>query len=392
MGIHILTALLLTLVAVVPTEIFGAPRSPASVTAKDKPNDRGGVIIVSWKDTPSDVARYEILRIGPDGERAEVGTNPPGDLKYTDSGSAKAPIRDGVPYRYIVKTIYVGGKSAESEPSAPVIAEASWFHTGRWANFIAVLFFSALFFVLVRRGRKGKTSYIRPIAGIEALGDAVGRAAEMGRPILYVPGLHAASQPATVASMSILSDVTQRAARLRTKVRVPNYSPLTWPVSQNVMREAFLKAGRPEDFDPSDSMYLTSRSFTYSAAVVGMMTREKTASHLLVGHFFSESLLLAETGAATGAMQIGATDSETQLPFFITTCDYTMIGEELFAAAAEVAGDPVNRSTIAAHDWFKALAMVLIIAGFVLGILDAAGIEGAGDLAQKLAGLLKEGK
>ncbi len=392
MVIRILWALLLTLVAVVPTEIFGAPRSPTSVVAKDKPNDRGGAIVVSWKDAPGDVVRYEIIRVDPSGKRTEAGINPPGDLKYTDTGSVNASIRDGVPYRYVVKTIYAGGESIESEPSAPAIAEASWFHTGRSANLIAVLFFSALFFVLVRRGRKGKSSYIRPISGIEALRDAVGRAAEMGRPILYVPGLHSASQPATVASMSILSDVTQRAARLRTKVRVPNYSPLTWPVSQNVMREAFLKAGRPEDFDPNDSMYLTSRSFTYSAAVVGMMTREKTASHFLIGHFYSESLLLAETGAATGALQIGATDSETQLPFFITTCDYTMIGEELFAAAAEVAGDPVSRSTIAAHDWFKVVAMVLIVAGFALGILDAIGVEGAGDLAQKLAGFLKEGK
>ena len=41
----------------------------------------------------------------------------------------------------------------------------------------------------------------------------------------------------------------------------------------------------------------------------------------------------ARLGNAAGAIQIAGTDAVTQLPFFITTCDYTLIGEELYAAS-----------------------------------------------------------
>jgi hypothetical protein len=274
--------------------------------------------------------------------------------------------------------------------SEKAVAEPSWLNTGRMSNLVAVVIFAGMFFVLFLRGRKGKVPYIRPIPGYRALEDAVGRAAEMGKPVLYVPGLQDASNPATVASMSILSEVVKKAARLRTRVKVPNYSSITWPVAQNVTKEAYVKAGRAEDYDPDDVPYLTSRQFTFTAAVIGMMARLKTASNFLIGHFYSESLILAETGAETGAVQIGGTDSETQLPFLITTCDYMLIGEELFAAAALATNDPVSRSTIAAHDWFKILAMVIIGAGFVLNLLGALDVPYVDDLVQTFGEALVE--
>jgi hypothetical protein len=266
----------------------------------------------------------------------------------------------------------------------------AWFNGDRATNLGAVLLFVGMFFVLYLRGRKGYVPYIRPIAGLMALEDAVGRAAEMGQPVLFAPGLQSPSNPATVAAMSILSKVVEKSARLRTRVKVPNYSPLTWPVSQSVAREACQKAGRPEAYDPDDIPYLTSRSFTYAAAVVGMMVRFKTASHFLIGHFYSESRFFSETGAATGAVQIGGTDAEAQLPFFITTCDYTLIGEELFAAAALTDDDPISRSTIAAHDWFKGIAIFMMLSGLILGLLGAFGVPHVSEAAGVLAEFLTE--
>jgi hypothetical protein len=200
--------------------------------------------------------------------------------------------------------------------------------------------------------------------------DAVGRAAEMCKPVLYAPGLGSLTDPVTVASLGILSGVAQKGAALYTKTKVPKYGPLTWPVATDVVRQAYIKAGRPDDFDPADVPYFTSRSFTYAAATAGLMVREQTATNFFIGHFYSESLILAETGASTGAFQIGGTDSEVQLPFFITTCDKTLIGEELFAAAALVNDDPVSRSVVKAGDWFKVIIIALIALGAIAAGLD----------------------
>ena len=70
------------------------------------------------------------------------------------------------------------------------------------------------------------------------------------------------------------------------------------------------------------------------------MIRDRPAAHIMMGYFYAESLLLAETGSTTGAIQIAGTDAFTQLPFFVTTCDYTLLGEELYAASAYLSGEP----------------------------------------------------
>jgi len=82
-----------------------------------------------------------------------------------------------------------------------------------------------------------------------------------------------------------------------------------------------------------------------------------------MGRFFAESLILAETGASTGAIQVAGTDDMTQLPFFITACDYTLIGEELYAASAYLSKDPMQKGTIKAQDFLKAIEVVLLVLG-----------------------------
>jgi len=276
-----------------------------------------------------------------------------------------------------------------------IIAATSWIQLDRLPGLIAVLVLVSMFAFLAVRARRGAKLFLRPIAALSAIDDAVGRSAEMGRPVLYAPGLESVTSPVTLASMGILSRVAEKSAQLHTRVKVPNYDPLTWPVAQEIVRRAFAKAGRADAFRPDDVPYLTSRSFTYAAAVSGTMVRERTAANLFIGHFFSEYLILAETGASTGAVQIGGTDSVAQLPFVIATCDETMIGEELFAAAALVGDDPMSRSTIKAHDWFKLLIIASIGLGVLLklsldegalsSLLSSLGVDGAEAITARLS-------
>ncbi|MCH7494351.1 hypothetical protein IIA16_06565, partial [bacterium] len=95
----------------------------------------------------------------------------------------------------------------------------------------------------------------------------------------------------------------------------------------------------------------------------GILVREKPATVFLMGYFYAESLLLAETGNSIGAIQIAGSDAVTQLPFFIVSCDYTLIGEELYAASAYLSGDPVIISSLKAQDLGKALVWAVILFG-----------------------------
>jgi len=91
--------------------------------------------------------------------------------------------------------------------------------------------------------------------------------------------------------------------------------------------------------------------------------------NFFMGKFYGEALILAETGYTSGAMQIAGSDSDTQLPFFITTCDYTLIGEELYAASAYLTKEPVLTGSLKGQDIAKAILMGLMGAGLILTIL-----------------------
>ena len=76
--------------------------------------------------------------------------------------------------------------------------------------------------------------------------------------------------------------------------------------------------------------------------------------------------MLAETGSTTGAIQIAGTDAYTQLPFFVTTCDYTLMGEELYAASAYLSKEPKLLGSLKGQDVGKALLIGLLFVGTVV--------------------------
>ena len=200
----------------------------------------------------------------------------------------------------------------------------------------------------------------------EEVENAVGRATEMGRPIYYVPGISDMDDVQTLASVTILGRVAAIAAENDTRIDVPVSRSMVMVTAREVVKEAYTEAGRPDAYDPDDVSLVASDQFSYAAAVGGRMVRERPGAIFLMGSFAAESLLLAETGASTGAIQIAGTDSYTQLPFFVTTCDYTLIGEELYAASAYLSREPRMLGSLRGQDVGKAFLMLTLVAGVVL--------------------------
>jgi len=135
--------------------------------------------------------------------------------------------------------------------------------------------------------------------------------------------------------------------------------------AEETVQSAYLNAGHPDLYNPDNIYYTTSSQFGYAAAVDGAITRLNPATVFLLGTFEGEALILAETANAVGAMQIAGTDSTIQLAFFLVACDYTLIGEELFAASGYLSGDEKIISSIIAQDYMKIIIVVLILAGAI---------------------------
>ncbi|MDH4223374.1 MAG: hypothetical protein OEV55_07545 [candidate division Zixibacteria bacterium] len=254
--------------------------------------------------------------------------------------------------------------------------KAGWFDPQKTNILIGILITLVLVFGYTIYGKKKGELKIRPIPGLEALDEAVGRATEMGKPILFTSGLGKMERVATMASMNILGSVAERVAEYNTPIIIPNYDPVVTTVAQEVVKESFTRAGHPESYKKENIYFVTQSQFGYVAAVDGIMMREKPATNLLLGTFEAESLILAETGNSIGALQIAGTDSTIQLSFFIVACDYTLIGEELFAASGYLTKDPLVLGSIRGQDILKLIIALLVIAGGIFSTFGSHFVTG----------------
>ena len=368
--------------------------APADLQVIDTPNDGGESLTVIWAPGSSDGpgARYQIL-IG------DAGATEPAALKVIAEFPANThfvkeaksawwtrkaektwhqfvirngkgiELKDGTSYTVTVAVLK--GEDRAVGPLRQAIPAPDWFNWNQFNNLILALSFGGLVFYTISHAKRNDI-FLRRIPGLDAVDEAIGRSTELGKPILYLTGAHDMSDPSTIAAAVILGRVAKRTAAYGTELMVPHRDPITMAVCQEITKQAYLEAGKPDLFKEDSNFFITADQFSYTAAVDGIMLRKKPAANFFMGSYFAESLLLTETGASTGAIQIAGTDSDHQLPFFVTTCDYTLIGEELYAASAYLSKEPIQIGTLRGQDIGKAVILSVIAIGTLLATISVA--------------------
>ncbi|MCA9115726.1 MAG: fibronectin type III domain-containing protein, partial [Planctomycetaceae bacterium] len=334
------------------------PAPPRKVTAVDRPNDAGDGLVVEWElsaddpeaaaektganppgtqnagrekpaANPRQVVQYIVerkdLREPEDPENSEsgefrkVGERTVGQNSFTDSGVSQAG-------RYVYRILAVsrsGGTSAPSEESEPAVPVLQYIDRSKLWFGVLMLLVCGTVVIFIELARSGREMKVRRIAGLEAVDEAVGRATEMGRSCLFVPGILDINDMQTVAGIAVLSRVATSIAEYDAELVVPTSRSLVMTTARETVEAAYLSAGRPDAYREDQIYYLTDEQFGYVAGVTGTMVREKPAACFYMGAFYAESLLLAETGNAIGAIQVAGTAMPSQLPFFVAACDYT---------------------------------------------------------------------
>jgi hypothetical protein len=369
------------------TEAVFPPEPAVGVSGRDTPNDQGGSIQVTWELSSDDAAGmvdyYRVERKvagASDSEFENIGDCPAGGTRVTDNNA-----EDGVMYEYRVAAVRsvptLSGDLVEvtsySSVSSFVQSSAQWFNTSRTVVLVFVVVLSFLIVYYITQAKAGKKLFIRKIAGLEAVDEAVGRATEMGKKIFFIPGTQDMENIQTIAGVTILGRVAKLAAEYECQLEVPVSRSLVMVVGREIVKEAYVNAGRPDAFNEDMVRYLTDDQFGYAAAIDGMFVRDKPATVFYQGAFYAESLILAETGNYIGAIQIAGTAMPAQLPFFVAACDYTLIGEELFAASAYLSKEPKLLGSLKGQDIGKGLMLLVILIGVIvqtLGVYDFASL------------------
>ncbi len=217
------------------------------------------------------------------------------------------------------------------------------------------------------RAMKGKLAYIRPISAIAAMEEAIGRATEMGKPVFFATGASDIRAIQTHAAMSVLAHLGRIAARMRTQLVALIPHPNVYPLAEETLREAYTSEGAPELYHPEEQVrFLSQDTNVFAAGVSHLVEKELPGCIIFFGGFDSTALLLAEPGARLGILQIAGDPTMFQMPFFVCTCDHTIMGEEYFAAAAYVSRDPKTRNSLLGQDLIKLIFVVIILVGLFL--------------------------
>ena len=244
-------------------------------------------------------------------------------------------------------------------PIGAQYADTGWF--GVAATFMVMVF---ILYNIVRAHNRHDL-FIRRIPGLNAINDAVGRATEMGKPIVMVPGLGQLDAIA-VQAISIFTHVVRLAARFTTPIVLCCADPAVYTVAQEMIRDVYLQEGIEDRYDIDSVRFISDRQFAFAAGVSGLVLRDQAAACFFMGAFYAEALIFAETANSVGAIQVASSTETTQTPFFITACDYVLIGDEFYAASAYLSREPVFVGSLIGQDWSKIAIIVAIVIGVIM--------------------------
>ncbi len=238
--------------------------------------------------------------------------------------------------------------------------------------FLAIIVILAI--LILQWAKRGKVIKVREIAAMAGTREAVARCAETGRPCLFTTGhggggLYTDKGPGHMAGVAILGFVSRQCAKLGARVIALSPFPEMIPLLEDTIRQAYLMEGKPEEVTPDMVRFLSSQALAYKLAYIGEVTRENAGAAVICGYVWaSDALHMAEPGVMIGAIQIGGAPEISSLSMLGLICDYTFMGEELYAGAAVASEDPVQLGVLFTQDIVKIGLILMILAGFLLTI------------------------
>lgn len=240
---------------------------------------------------------------------------------------------------------------------------------GAISGLFTTIILTALTYYWITAARAGREiPSIRRLPGLDAIEEAIGRATEMGRPVMLANRRDGLGDTAIFALWGYLSHVATTCARYDTRFINLTGSHLVLAANMEIIQQSYLEAGRPDSFNEDDCRYFPSSQWPWSSHCAGIVQREKPAAVLWIGTWSGEASILPEAASKVGAIQIAACATTGQAPFFVASCDYVLMGAEVYAASAYLSKEPVMTGTIVAEDCAKLLLMAIAIVGTIVEI------------------------
>jgi len=240
---------------------------------------------------------------------------------------------------------------------------------GRIAQFVTFLILCFLMLLSLWASKRKPIFKLRKIAPLDAIEEVVGRCAEMGKPLLMVPGIGGIDAQ-TLAGLTVTNYATRLCAKYDVEPIMLIATQSVYPLALENVKLAFQTEGKADRFRPEMVRFVYSQ-FPMATTAMGIINRERVAGTVMVGSFYAETLMILENAYRAGAVQVGGTANYHNIPFFVAVCDYALIGEEIFAASAYLSKDPEQIGTIVGEDFGRIFLAVMALIGAILASLGA---------------------
>lgn len=233
---------------------------------------------------------------------------------------------------------------------------------------LGIVFNVAIAALVIYYIRMGKEIKIRRVPGLDAIEEAVGRCAEMDKPVICSYGLGGFTYW-TLAGLAILAHVAKLAAKTGTRIIVPTggstESLIVRPVAEEIVETAYITEGVEDQYNPEDLPFLSGQQYAYVGGYVGIMQRVRPGAVIMTGSHWSDAMNIAETSNTVGAVTITSGSYISNVAALACASDYILIGEEAPAAGAYLSEDPAQRASIRVQDIFKWISLGLMALGLL---------------------------
>jgi hypothetical protein len=212
----------------------------------------------------------------------------------------------------------------------------------------------------------GKSSRvkIRPLTSFQDLRDETGRAAEGGGTIHIAignGGLIGEDAVTSMAALEVVEELADTAVLYNAPPIITVGDPTLLPIAQDVLRRAYERHGLVKRYNPDQVRFVAPSPVAYAAGTANIVATENVMSNAMIGAFGAEVSLIADAGTRRDLPQLAAAAAPDAVGALYPATDRLAVGEELYAAGAQMTDKRRYTISLQAQDILR-----LLLAGFIL--------------------------
>ncbi len=205
---------------------------------------------------------------------------------------------------------------------------------------------------------------IRPLTSFQDLRSETGRAAEGGGTIHIAignGGLIGENTVTSLAALEVVEELADTAVLYNAPPIITVGDPTLLPLAQDILRRAYERHGLVKRYNPDQVRFVAPSPVAYAAGAASIVMTEDVTSNAMIGAFGPEVSLITDAGARRDLPQLAAAAALDALGALYPATDRLAVGEELYAAGAQMTEKRRYTISLQAQDILR-LALAAFIA------------------------------